>query len=66
MTSPKLNDYLKITQAAGILGRSQSTVRVWAVAGKIRGHRNPASRYRLFLPRDVLRFLAKVVRPAKG
>jgi excisionase family DNA binding protein len=66
MTKLKANEYVKIAEAASILGVSQSTVRVWAEAGKIRVYRNPANRYRLFLRRDLERFLEKVARPAKG
>lgn len=66
MTKLKLNEYVKIAEAARILGVSQSTVRVWAEAGKIRVYRNPANRYRLFLRQDLERFLTKVARSAKG
>ena len=52
--------YVKIAEAARILGVSQSTLRAWAEAGKIPVRRNPANRYRLFLRRDLERFLAKV------
>ena len=62
----KLNEYVKIAEAARILGVSQNTLRAWAEAGKIAVYRNPANRYRLFLRRDLERFLAKVARPAKG
>jgi excisionase family DNA binding protein len=56
----KLNEYVKIAEAARILGVSQNTLRAWAEAGKIPVRRNPANRYRLFLRRDLERFLAKV------
>ncbi|MFN4260812.1 MAG: MerR family transcriptional regulator [Gemmataceae bacterium] len=56
----KLNQYLKTAEAAQILGVSQNTLRAWAEAGKIPMRRNPANRYRLFLRRDLERFLAKV------
>lgn len=56
----KLSDYVKIAEAADILGVSQGTVRAWAEAGKIPMHRNPANGYRLFLRDDLEKFLRKV------
>jgi excisionase family DNA binding protein len=58
MTS--LNKYLKTAEAARILGMSQNTLRAWAEAGKIPVRRNPANRYRLFLRRDLEKFLARI------
>lgn len=56
----KLSDYVKIAEAADILGVSQGTVRAWAQAGTIPMHRNPANGYRLFLRTDLEKFLAQV------
>lgn len=61
----KLNEYVKVAEAAKILGISQNTLRAWAESGKIRMHRNPANRYRLFRRTDLGKFLAKVAKPAK-
>jgi excisionase family DNA binding protein len=61
----RLNDYVKIAEAARILGVSQNTLRALAESGKIPVRRNPANRYRLFLRRDLDRFLAKLARPIK-
>ncbi len=61
----RLNEYVKIAEAARILGVSQNTVRAWAEAGKIPMRRNPANGYRLFLRRDLDRFLGKLARPIK-
>ena len=58
----KLNEYVKTAEAARILGVAQNTLRAWAEAGKIPVRRNPANRYRLFLRRDLERFLAQVAR----
>jgi excisionase family DNA binding protein len=55
----KLNEYVKTAEAAQILGVSQNTLRAWAEAGKIPVRRNPANGYRLFLRRDLERFLAQ-------
>ncbi len=37
----KLSEYVKVAEAAEILGVSQGTVRAWAEAGKIPMHKNP-------------------------
>jgi excisionase family DNA binding protein len=61
----KLNEYVKVAEAAEILGVSQGTVRAWSEAGKIPMHRNPANGYRLFRRTELERFLAKVAKPAR-
>jgi len=61
----KLNQYVKVAEAAEILGVSQGTIRAWAEAGKIPVRRNPANGYRLFKRRDLQSFLAKIARPQK-
>jgi excisionase family DNA binding protein len=62
---PKLSEYVKVAEAAEILGVSQGTVRTWAADGWIPVHRNPANGYRLFKREDLEKFLAKVARPEK-
>ncbi len=62
----KLHEYVKVAEAAEILGVSQGTVRAWAEAGKIPMHRNPANGYRLFLRTDLDDFLDKIARPVKS
>jgi excisionase family DNA binding protein len=61
----KLNEYVKVAEAARMLGVSQNTLRAWAEAGKIPVRRNPANGYRLFLRRDLKRFLTQVERQSK-
>lgn len=61
----KLNEYVKVAEAAEILGASQGTVRAWAEDGKIRMHRNPANGYRLFRRTDLEKFLRKAAQPVK-
>ena len=60
----RLSEYVKVAEAAEILGVSQGTVRTWAATGKIPMHRNPANGYRLFRRVDLERFLKIVARPA--
>lgn len=56
----KLNDYVKIAEAARLLGVSQNTLRLWADTGKVKVHRNPANGYRLFKRSELEAFLKKV------
>jgi len=58
-----LKDYVKVAEAAEILGVSQGTVRAWAATGKIPFHRNPANGYRLFRREDLEEFLRKTAQP---
>jgi excisionase family DNA binding protein len=62
---PKLSEYVKVAEAADILGVSQGTVRTWAADGKIPMHRNPANGYRLFKREELEKFLEFVAKPVK-
>lgn len=53
----RLSEYVKVAEAAKILGVCQGTVRAWAEAGKIPMHKNPINGYRLFLMTDLGSFL---------
>jgi len=61
----KLTDYVKVAEAAEILGVSQGTLRAWAADGKIPVHRNPANGYRLFKRNDLDQFLNQVAASGK-
>ena len=65
MVKAKLREYVKVAEAAEILGVSQGTVRAWAEAGKIPMHKNPANGYRLFRRDDLEEFLARIAKPEK-
>jgi excisionase family DNA binding protein len=60
-----LSQYIKIAEAAEILGVSQNTLRNWVEAGKLPAFRNPANGYRLFLRSDLDRFLRKIAKPIR-
>jgi len=60
----RLSEYVKVAEAAAILGVSQGTVRTWAEAGKIPMHKNPANGYRLFKRDELEQFLANIAKPA--
>ena len=64
----KLHEYMKVAEAAQILGVSQNTLRKWVDEGRIAASVNPANGYRLFRREDLEKFLseaAKPVTPAK-
>jgi excisionase family DNA binding protein len=59
----KLSEYVKVAEAAEILGVSQGTVRAWAETGKIPMHKNPANGYRLFKRSELEQFLDQIDKP---
>jgi excisionase family DNA binding protein len=63
MMKTRLSEYVKVAEAAEILGISQGTVRAWAEAGKIPMHKNPANGYRLFKRVELDDFLAVIDKP---
>ena len=61
----KLCEYLKVAEAAEFIGVSQTTLRKWADQGQIPMYVNKANGYRLFLQKDLERFLGDMARPVK-
>ena len=47
--------YLRVKEAAALLGVSPNTVRAWGAAGKITEYRHPANRYRMYKREDLER-----------
>ena len=62
---PKLDEYVRINQAANILGVCRNTLRNWGQAGKITEHRHPVNNYRLFKVSDLENLLAETEASAK-
>ena len=52
--------YVRVKEAAEILGVSPNTVRAWGAAGKINEYRHPANNYRLYKRTDLERVLKQV------
>lgn len=59
----KLNDYLRVSEAAEYLGVSPNTLRNWERAGKIVAHRHPVNSYRLFKREELDALLKQVQEP---
>ena len=61
---PKLDEFLRITEAAEYLGVCPNTLRNWGRAGKITEYRHPANNYRLFKQSELDRMLSEADVPA--
>jgi DNA-binding transcriptional MerR regulator len=59
---PKLDEYMHITRAAKYVGCCINTLRNWEAAGKLRVHRNPLNRYRLYKVADLDSLLREIER----
>ncbi|HLG99673.1 MAG TPA: helix-turn-helix domain-containing protein [Bryobacteraceae bacterium] len=57
-------DYLRIKEAARLIGVSEATLRNWGKQGKIKVHRHPVNGYRLFRRRDLEEVLLAAKRSA--
>ena len=56
----KIDDYLKIKDAAALVGVSPSTLRNWETQGKLKAHRNPHNSYRLYKRQDLEALLLEI------
>ena len=56
----KIDDYLKIKDAATLVGVSPSTLRNWEKLGKLKAHRNPHNGYRLYKRQDLVALLRQI------
>ena len=56
---PKLDEYVRIAEAAAYLGVCCNTLRNWGRAGQIPEYRHPVNSYRLFKVRDLDKLLKK-------
>ncbi|TWT96912.1 Helix-turn-helix domain protein [Botrimarina colliarenosi] len=56
----RIDEYLKLAEAAKTLGVAENTLRSWADSGKVAVTRNPANGYRLFRREDLEQFLDSV------
>ncbi len=59
---PKLDEYLRIAEAAEYLGVCRGTLRNWGRSGKIPEYRHPVNNYRLFKVSDLDKLLQKTER----
>ena len=62
---PKLDEYLRIREAAEYLGVCRNTLRNWESTNKIVVHRHPVNNYRLFKISDLDKLLELTEKSAK-
>ena len=58
-----LRDYLRIKEAAELLGVTPTTLRNWERRGKLRPRRHPINRYRLDARAELEHLLQQIERP---
>lgn len=63
---PKLDQFLKIHEAAEYLGVCRNTLRNWCRQGKIPEYRHPVNNYRLFKAIDLDHLLQKTDQAVNG
>ena len=56
----KINDYMKISEAAKFLGVSINTLRKWDKAGKCKAYRSPMNNYRYYREKDLVKILKEL------
>jgi len=52
--------YIRVKEAAALLGVSPNTVRAWGAQGKIPEYRHPANNYRLYKRKELERLLRQI------
>jgi len=52
--------YIRVKEAAELLGVSPNTVRAWGAQGKIPEYRHPANNYRLYKSEELERLLRQI------
>ena len=62
----KLKSFLRVKQAAELLGISPNTLRNWSRGKKIPVHRNPINGYRLYRKSDLERLLRTINRSERS
>jgi DNA (cytosine-5)-methyltransferase 1 len=63
---PRADEYLRVKEAAEVLGVVPNTVRSWGDRGKIPEYRHPANNYRLYKRADLQKMLEQIERSRKG
>lgn len=71
MTQPddhpeKFDDFLKVSEAAALLGVSVSTLRNWDRSGKLKAKRHPINGYRLYSRCQLWRVMAELFQSPEG
>ncbi len=59
---PKLDEYMRIAEAAEFLGVHHNTLRNWGRTGKVPEYRHPVNNYRLYRVSDLEKLLTMTER----
>lgn len=60
-----ISDYLTVGEAAKLFGVCGTTLRNWDKQGKLKAHRNPMNRYRLYERAQILALLERIKKSCK-
>ena len=58
-----LEAFVRVKEAAALLGVSPNTVRAWGADGRVPEYRHPVNNYRLYKLADIDRILRKLEKP---
>ena len=61
----RLDDFLRVQEAAAFLGVSPNTIRNWGRDAKIPEYRHPMNNYRLYKQSDLEKIRRKLQRPIR-
>lgn len=59
----KMNEYLRIKEAAKFVGVTENTLRNWEQKQKVKVYRNPQNDYRLYEKEDLEQLLTEIKQP---
>jgi DNA (cytosine-5)-methyltransferase 1 len=59
-----MEGFVRVKQAASMLGVSPNTMRAWGAGGKVPEYRHPVNNYRLYKLADLRKILRRLEKPA--
>jgi DNA-binding transcriptional MerR regulator len=59
-----MDDFVRVKQAAAMLGVSPNTMRAWGAGGKVAEYRHPVNNYRLYKLTDLKKILRQLEKSA--
>lgn len=63
---PEMEDFVRVKQAAALLGVSPNTIRAWGADGKVPEYRHPVNNYRLYKLADLKKILHRLENSVSG
>jgi DNA (cytosine-5)-methyltransferase 1 len=63
---PTPDDFLRVKEAAEMMGVSPNTIRAWGGDGKIPEYRHPINRFRLYKRKELQSVLREIERSRRG